>query len=407
MLKIVSLLAFFTMLFFKNSQATAHQTPEYVRFSHEARKNFIKEMEQKHGWKCSSTGTSVPYDVEELTASFHVFKKGSIEEARKLLIPAVERFREVLHAHEQLRPYLRYYPLDIHDAKVFLYFKNENGITRTDGSIAFVCNDFKGDVIYESATKGKERGLDDYHEVLCESYDEALKKLGIEQPPHISLVDKTREAKHKRSNEVSKEIRTNSKLTAKQEELILAQYGSGDELKILALSSSNFCNSVAEAIRERIKGVAEKYFDEEFFKKIAAKELESSTGEYTEYWPNGELKVKVQWKNGKPDGHMHGWYPDCTEAFKGYFKEGLKQGCHMTFFPYETSGRLAATYYYNAAGQLHGEQATRYLGGWGLKASVPYQNGLLHGKVSLWRAEGGSLREWEYDQGKLVTPKGN
>ncbi len=40
MAKIVSLLAFFTVLFFKDLQATAHQTPEYVRFAHEARKKF-------------------------------------------------------------------------------------------------------------------------------------------------------------------------------------------------------------------------------------------------------------------------------------------------------------------------------------------------------------------------------
>ena len=129
-------------------------------------------------------------------------------------------------------------------------------------------------------------------------------------------------------------------MLAKEQELVLAQYGPGDELKILEIEHPNFCNTVEEAIRERVGGIAEKYFDEEFFKTLAEKQLEQPNGEYIGYWPNGELRVKVQWKNGKPDGHMHGWYPDCTEAFKGYFKEGLKQGVQISCFHPKTDGDM-------------------------------------------------------------------
>ena len=66
---------------------------------------------------------SMSLDVESLTTIFYVYKKVSKEEARELLVTAMERFREMIHASEKLRPYLRYYPLDIDSVSISLYFK--------------------------------------------------------------------------------------------------------------------------------------------------------------------------------------------------------------------------------------------------------------------------------------------
>jgi antitoxin component YwqK of YwqJK toxin-antitoxin module len=408
LVKLVNFISCFIILFFRLSQAHAHESPDYIKYAFEARKSFITEMEKKYKWASSGAGASMPSDVEELSATFRIDKKVSRDEARQLLIPAVERFREVIQSHEKLRPYLRYYPLDIQDVKIFLYFKDPYGTIRTDGCIVSVCNNWEGNLIYKAAKEGRTPGSTQYYEIYRESYDEALKILNIEQPPHISLVKKIRNFRHKSTKKDINEAKKNIKTPGEQEELILVQYGPGDELKILELSDSNFCNSVEEAIRERIRGIAEKYFDEDFFARIAAKEKESSDGEYIEYWPNGELKVKVQWKNGKPDGHMHGWYPNCLEAFKAYFKEGLKQGIHLSFLPVEWraySGFIMKCYSYNEKGQLHGEQDIRYPGGQ-LKASIHYRNGILHGKASTWYFEkDGSIRRWEYKQGKLIASK--
>ena len=83
------------------------------------------------------------------------------------------------------------------------------------------------------------------------------------------------------------------------------------------------------------------------------------SGEYTEYWSNGQIKVKAAFKNGLADGHIHGWYENGCDAFKAYFSEGIKQGSHMAFFPPKRCGGPTVNYgrifSYNEQGKSHGE----------------------------------------------------
>ena len=387
-------------MLFSNTSSAEEVSPD-TRYAREVCSAFIKEMEKKHGWTPSGTGSSMPYDIEELTVYFTIHQKSSVELSRRLLIPAIERFREMLHSHEKILPYLRNVPLDITAARVVLYFEDKYGRKNFDG-VAYVTSDYKGDITYDGA-KENERSTFDYYEIHRESYDEACKKLGIEGPSHVSLIYKTREARKKQTKEDAEEAKRITKLLAEKEEAALLHYGPGDELKILGLSGSCCCCSVVEALRERIVGGAERYFDEAFLETIAEKEKQSSSGEYIEYWPNGELKVKLQWKNGKPDGHMHGWYPNAVDAFKAYFKEGVKQGVHLSFLPLEwrvTSEAFSRCFYYNEEGKLHGRQDIIYPGGF-LKGFVSYRNGILDGPAMLCNTKGKSERRWEYKKGKL------
>ena len=400
--KIVNfILLIISAMFFRNASSLENLHPD-TKYAQEVRNQFIKEMEKKHGWLCTGTTSSMPYDIEQLGVFFKTNQKGSTDLGRKLIVSAIERFREIIHSHEKILPYLRTIPLDITATSIVLIFSDKYGDPYLDGVTTRVSLDFKGDILYKAAKKN-EHSTFDYYEIHRESYDEACKKLGIEGPSHISLLYKTREARKKQTKEDAEEAKTITQALAEKEEAALLCYGPGDELKILGLSGSCSCSSVVEALRERIVGGPEHYFDEAFLQTIAEKEKQSSSGEYIEYWPNGELKVKLQWKNGKPDGHMHGWYPNAVDAFKAYFKEGVKQGVHLSFLPLEwrtTSGVLSRCFVYNEQGKLTGKQRIIYPGG-RLKAFVYYDNGMLEGSVTLCSPEGKELRSWEYKKGKL------
>ena len=128
-----------------------------------------------------------------------------------------------------------------------------------------------------------------------------------------------------------------------------------------------------------IEELSEKTFDLE---KLAQAVQKGSSGEYIEYWENCKVKLRIPYKNGKANGHVHGWYADGTDAFKGFFKEGVKQGIHMTFRPpgsknYPDDIRHLT---FNEKGELEGEQKAESLER-GTRAYLDYKNGKVQGFI--------------------------
>jgi len=137
-----------------------------------------------------------------------------------------------------------------------------------------------------------------------------------------------------------------------------------EELQMLLACGEKSVVSFSEALRELLPGITDTFFDEEFIDRIAKIEKDLD-GEYSEHWDNGQLKLRVTFKKGVPDGHFHGWFPNGDDAFKGYLAAGTKQGVHMAFFPIEDthlvmshSGRKLS---YNRKGRLQGVQCSHHL----------------------------------------------
>ena len=157
------------------------------------------------------------------------------------------------------------------------------------------------------------------------------------------------------------------------------------ETKVFGIKSD-----VAEldtAVHEMVDGLIDEVFEATFFERIKAAIKNNPKGEgvYTEYWPNGVLKCKLPYKDGKADGHLHGWYDNGLDAFKGYFKEGVKQGFHITFYRIEPSGHVneARLLAYNEKGQLDGESIRNHKTG-GLWIAAEYENGKFNGALEGW-----------------------
>jgi len=176
---------------------------------------------------------------------------------------------------------------------------------------------------------------------------------------------------------------------------------------LVKIPESTGPQKLSVAISELMQDLSPADFGEDFLKKIAEAEKTHTSGEYIEHWPNGQIKIKAAFKNGYADGHIHGWYANGKEAFKGFFKEGIKLGIHISFRdtkPQRTSSQAALILVYNEQGQLHGEQITAYHEG-SLESLTTYKNGVLHGQKIWSNIEGRRLQEWLYENGKLVTPK--
>ncbi len=142
-----------------------------------------------------------------------------------------------------------------------------------------------------------------------------------------------------------------------------------------------------KAVHEMVKGMISEIFDEIFIQKIseAIKKQPNGEGEFVDYWENGVLKARLPFKDGKAHGHLHGWYENGVDAFKGHFCNGVKQGTHITFYkvnPMQTT-KEARIFRYNEEGKLDGEQEKCYRTG-RLMTVVIYENGLAHGALEAW-----------------------
>jgi hypothetical protein len=158
----------------------------------------------------------------------------------------------------------------------------------------------------------------------------------------------------------------------------------------------------SQAVRELISHGAESQFGADFLAKIAEAENNSIDGEYIEKWGNGQIKFCGSFQNKFAEGHIHGWYSDGRDAFKGYFKNGIKAGIHITFLPSgprvhsNAHDRVLA---FDEKGRLDGDQ-------WlndpddHFKAYVHYAHGVREGKAEMLDAESKNYYYVMYKKGQ-------
>lgn len=180
------------------------------------------------------------------------------------------------------------------------------------------------------------------------------------------------------------------------------------EEEIVTICANRESAPLSEALLELIQDISDQTFTKDFFAKIIQLEEKKFTGEYIDHWENGKLKIKAFFKEGKVDGHVHGWFENGEEAFKAFFYENIKAGIHFAFFPYGAPRRcpmgIARRLSYDFEGRLDGEQESSEYDG-GLKSLIRYKHGLLHGSKVLYNSERKCIKDEFYEEGKLVPGK--
>ncbi len=165
---------------------------------------------------------------------------------------------------------------------------------------------------------------------------------------------------------------------------------------------------LSEALPELIQGISDQTFGNEFIDKIAQLEAKKFTGEFVDYWENGQLKIRASFKDGKVDGHVHGWFSDGVEAFKAFYYENIKAGKHLAFYPKGPRRGvmgIARILSYNFDGQLDGEQISKEYSG-RLKSSFDYKHGSLDGGKCMYNLDRICIKDEYYKNGKLIPGKG-
>ena len=158
------------------------------------------------------------------------------------------------------------------------------------------------------------------------------------------------------------------------------------------------------AVAEMTEGLIDDKFNKAFIARVKA-EIEkhpTGEGEYVEYWNCGRIKARLPYKDGKAHGHLHGWYLSGSDAFKGYFNEGVKQGVHITFFCSKDlcSSTKARLLRFNEKGMPDRELTKNHRGG-RLWIAVDYKNGKAHGALEGWDEKGKCFLGAQYKKGFL------
>ncbi|MCH9811834.1 hypothetical protein K0U07_03610 [bacterium] len=154
------------------------------------------------------------------------------------------------------------------------------------------------------------------------------------------------------------------------------------------------------AVEEKIAGYLEWRFDKGLIERIKAYIEKHPTGVYEEYWANKQLKVRLPYKDKKPHGHIHGWFINGEDAFKGHFSNGVKQGYHITFTDPKYPRRKGRVLVFNEQGQIEYKQKIYHPKG-KLWIVLGYKKGVPHGALEAWDEKGKELLVAQYKNGVL------
>ena len=138
------------LLVYSEITAAPMTPPVYIEYLNEITVPFIKEIEREFNLSCIGDGGSMPYDVQEIEVMFVAYRRGTVEEARKINILATEKLLKRINDHKKLRPHLGEYPFPPERINISLSFCGNHGSQYTDGSVVHVFS-AHGKLFYNAA----------------------------------------------------------------------------------------------------------------------------------------------------------------------------------------------------------------------------------------------------------------
>ncbi len=118
------------------------------------------------------TGAQMMNEIQMLALSFDGFRDVSLDEARELIVYAVETFVNEVNANEKTRPYLANYPFTAKNIEIRIWFYNNDYTSVGPNHIFYIFNN-RGKIEYYPGRPA----YDLWNPMLVEKYDESLKIL--------------------------------------------------------------------------------------------------------------------------------------------------------------------------------------------------------------------------------------
>ena len=120
---IVSALLLSNLIYSRERLEVSQKTTNYPVYTHQVINLLKKHVEKEYGLRCYGRGGSMPYDVMSLTVDFQSKEEVTIERARELVVPICEKFLKIVNSHEDIRPFLREYPVPVNRLTLTINFK--------------------------------------------------------------------------------------------------------------------------------------------------------------------------------------------------------------------------------------------------------------------------------------------
>ncbi len=96
---------------------------------------YLKEMHEDYRFEIDAIGGRLVDGVEEVVARLIYFHPTNMEKARQLHVIATERLLYLINTNEELRPYIKEYPLSLDNLKVSVLFRKKNYFPYYNGSM--------------------------------------------------------------------------------------------------------------------------------------------------------------------------------------------------------------------------------------------------------------------------------
>ena len=197
--KIVS---FLMVVFLVNNQGVAAsiEIPPYEKYVDEIINEVAYEAKREFGLYCDGSGGRMPKSVETIFLSFDVCKRGTIQEARELMVSLKNKLVKKVNSHKKIQPYLKKSPFSWAEADISISFSNEDDSFNLDDSVAFVCSAREGMIAYKATEiqkretpgvvdcdgrvmipRGAPTDIEVFVTILRESEEEALRLAQLKQ----------------------------------------------------------------------------------------------------------------------------------------------------------------------------------------------------------------------------------
>lgn len=142
---------------------------------------YLKRMLKECDLECERIGGKLTDGVEEVVARLIYFHPTRIDKARELQVVATEKLLDAINSSEQLRPYIKDYPISLDKLKVVVLFRKPNYFSYYDGTLNSVCRE--GDKVtylvtpqYDKDPRGQNISKDP-PVFATESYQDCVKRI--------------------------------------------------------------------------------------------------------------------------------------------------------------------------------------------------------------------------------------
>src|SRR5690349_17251203 len=132
-----------------------------------------KKLKEKKNLILIGTGGQMMHEIEMLAMSFNYYHEVNLEQARELLICAINEYLSDINNNQDVRPYLHEYPFTSKNVEIRIFIYGPDRRKLSPDKIGYILSI---DGVLEYYTRA-----DDDHPVCKETYAEALSEIAFSQ----------------------------------------------------------------------------------------------------------------------------------------------------------------------------------------------------------------------------------